>query len=90
MKVKIVYDNPKDKELVELIKFNTPFFIEYIDVKTKSGLKEGWKIKNEYGAKEDPFVLILDDEDNFMGCFWSENQNACQSFVNSLNNDCKN
>ena len=82
MKVKIIYDNLKDKELIELVKFSTPFFVEYIDIRTKNGKKEGWKIKNEFGAKKDPFVEVLDDKDNFVSCFWSENQNACQQFIN--------
>ena len=82
MKVKIVYSNPKDKELVKLVKFSTPFFIEYIDTETKNGKKEGYKIKSEFGARKNPFVVVYDDEDKFIKCYWSENNNACQSFIN--------
>ena len=90
MKIKVVYENPKDKELLELVDFATPFFIEYIDIKTKEGKKEGWKIKNEFGARKDPFIEILDDEDNFKGCLWSEDQNACQSFIKMFKNNGRN
>ena len=83
MKVKVVYNNIRDKELIEMIRFDTPFFVEYIDLRTKNGLKEGWKIKNEYGARENPFVLVLDDEDNYVSCFWTDGTgNAVQQFVN--------
>ena len=82
MKVKVIYEDKKDRELFELVEFTTPFFLEYIDCNTSKGLKESYRIKNTYGARKNPFVLITDDEDNFVGCFWSEDQNAVQSFIN--------
>lgn len=84
MKVKIVYDNLKDKELVELVQFPTPYFIEYINATTKQGLKESYQIKNPFGARKNPFVVIYDDEDEFVKCFWSESGNAVQQFINYL------
>ena len=86
MKVKIVYNNLKDKELIELIEFSTPFFIEYVDENTRKGKKEAYKIKSEFGAKKSPFVLVYNDEDKLESVFWSENQNACQSFINEYKN----
>ena len=82
MKVKVVYDNPKDKELIELVEFSTPFFIEYIDEKTRNGKKEAYRIKSEFGARKNPFVVVYNDEDKFIKCYWSENNNSCQSFIN--------
>lgn len=89
MTVKLVYNNKKDRELIELKELSTPFFIEYINTNTKSGKKEGYKIKSEFGAKKDPFIVIYDDADKFLKCYWSENSNACQQFINEYN-DCKN
>ena len=82
MNVKVVYEDLKDKELIELIEFSTPFFIDYIDYNTIEGRKKAYKIKSEFGAKKNPFVVIYNDEDKFVKCYWSENNNACQSFVN--------
>lgn len=82
MKVKIVYDSIKDKELLELVEFSTPFFIEYIDETTRNGKKEAYQIKSEFGARKNPFVVVYDDEDKFKQCFWSESGNAVQQFVN--------
>ena len=90
MKVIVVFDNPKDKELIELVQFSTPFFIEFIDTLTKNGKKEGYTIKTEFGARKNPFVVIYDDEDKFKQCFWSENGNAVQAFINSYKYDSKN
>lgn len=83
MKVKIVYDNLKDKELLELVEFLTPFFVEFIDTQTIEGKKEGYKVKSEFGSRKNPFVVVYDDEDKFKQCFWSENGNAVQAFINS-------
>ena len=89
MKIKIVYDNAKDRELIESIEFSTPFFVEYIDALTKNGLKESYQIKGEFGARLNPFVVVYNDEDKFIKCFWSESGNACQQFINFCKNDCK-
>lgn len=83
MNVKIVYDNIKDRELIELYEFNeTPFFVEYIDANTVSGRKEAYRIKSPFAARLNPFIVIKDDEDNFVKCFYSEDGNACQKFIN--------
>lgn len=90
MKVVIIYNDDKDKELIELSKFSIPFFIEYIDSKTIKGKKESFKLKSPFSAKLDPFIIIYNDEDEFIKCFYSENGNAVQQFVNYLINECKN
>lgn len=87
MKVEVVYEDKKDKELIELVKFSTPFFVEFIDIQTKNGKKEGYQIKSEFGARLNPFVVLYDDEDKFVKCFWSEKGNACQQFVNYYNHN---
>ena len=84
MKVVLVYDNIKDKELLELIEFPTPYFVEYVDTFTREGLKESYRIKGQFGARLNPFIVIYDDEDKLVQCFWSENGNAVHQFVNYL------
>lgn len=86
MKIKVIYDNIKDKELIETIEFSTPFFVEYINIKTKNGQREAFKIKEKFSARLNPFVVVYDNKDKFIECFWSETQNACQSFVSKYKN----
>ena len=81
MKVKVIFDNIKDKELVELVKFSTPFFVEYVDATTKNGKKESYKIKGPFAARKNPFIVVYDNEDNFLKAFYSEKRNACQQFI---------
>ena len=37
----VVYDNIKDKELLDKIDLGVPFFIDYINLNTKNGRKQG-------------------------------------------------
>ena len=59
MKIKVAYENKKDKELLELNQSTTPYFIEYIDVTTKTGLKDSYKLKGPYGARLNPFIVFV-------------------------------
>ena len=89
MKIKLVYNNPKDKEFLDNMNLETLFFVEYIDINTKNGKKEGWKLMNYYGTTTFPFVE-LDKSDNELLPFYSERGNAVGQLINYLNNDCKN
>ena len=89
MNVRVVYKDLKDKEFLDKINLETPIFIEYIDVNTKKGKSEGWKIMNYYGTRTFPFIEVETDEDKLLP-FYSERGNAIGQLINYLNNDCKN
>lgn len=89
MNVKIVYKNLKDKEFLEIVDLETPVFVEFIDIKTSKGKKEGWKLMNYYGTTVFPFVELEIDESNRVP-FYGERGNAINQLINYLNNDCKN
>jgi len=82
MNVKIVYKDLKDKEFLDNVNLETPFFVEYIDINSKKGKKEGWKLMNYYGTNKFPFVEI----DNEIP-FYSEEGNAIFQLINYLNNE---
>lgn len=88
MTATIVYDNKRDRELLDLIDSKFPIFIQYIDSNTKNGKKEAYSIKSHWGAKLNPFVVIQDDEKIFK-VFYSEKSNAVNQLISYLN-DCKN
>lgn len=89
MNVRVVYKDLKDKEFLDKINLETPIFIEYIDINTVKGKKEGWKLMNYYGTTTFPFVEIEIDESNRIP-FYGERGNAVGQFINYLNNDYKN
>ena len=88
MQAIIVFENKKDKELLNLINSKVPLFIEYINYNTKSGRKEAYQIKSHWGAKQNPFVVLKEGKE-IVKVFYSEKENAVQQLINYLN-DCKN
>ena len=87
MKVKIIFNNIKDKEFLDSINLEIPFFVEYIDINTVKGKKDGWKLMNYYGTQTFPFVeLELDNEKDRYKPFYSENQNFIFQLINYLIN----
>jgi len=89
MNVRVVYKDLKDKEFLDKINLETPIFIEYVDINTRKGKKEGWKLMNYYGTTTFPFIELEIDESNKIP-FYSERGNAIGQLINYLNNDCKN
>lgn len=85
MNAVVVYDNIKDKELLDKIDLGVPFFIDYIDVNTVKGKKEAFKVKSHWGAKLDPFIELYDDENKISKVFYSEKQNAVNQLISYLN-----
>ena len=88
MNVKVVYKNTKDKEFLDKIHLETPIFVEYIDIESRKGKKEGWKLMNYYGTTTLPFVELEVDSDSKIP-FFGERGNAIGQLINYLN-DCKN
>lgn len=89
MEAIVIYDNKKDRELLELVDSKFPIFVQYIDFNTKNGRKEAYQIKSNWGARLNPFVVIQEEE-KIIKVFYSEESNAIQQLINYLNNDCKN
>lgn len=86
MEATIIYDNIKDRELLNLIDSKFPIFINYIDFNTAKGRKESFKIKSHWGAIKNPFVVI-NEEDKVIKVFYSDAKgfNAIQQLINYLN-----
>jgi hypothetical protein len=90
MEAVIVYDNKKDKELLNLVDSKVPIFIKYIDYNTVEGRKEAYQVKSHWAAKLNPFVVVQEGE-KIIKVFYSESgKNAIQQLINYLNNDCQN
>lgn len=77
MKAQIVNASKEEKELLNLVSFKKPVFVEFINNKS-----EAYRIKSYYGARKDPFVILdLDDE---LKPFYSEEDNAINQLINYL------
>ena len=79
VKVIVVYDNPK--QIVELSKYDN---IQFIDIMTSKGKKEGWRVKSHWGAKLDPFAIVSNNEDKPVKAFYSEAEDVICSLIKYL------
>lgn len=84
MEARVVYDDKKDRELLDLIDSKFPIFIDYIDFNTVAGRKEAYRVKSHWGAIKNPFVVITEG-DNVIDVFYSEKDNAINQLINFLN-----
>ena len=60
----------------------------FVDSLAKKSKKEAWRIKSYYGAKLDPFAVILDDEKPIKA-FYTEAEDVIDSLIKYLNNNGK-
>ena len=88
MEVIVIYDNKKDRELLNLVDSKFPIFIKYIDFNTIDGRKEAYQVKSHWAARMNPFVVVQDNE-KIIEVFYSEKNNAINQLISYLN-DCKN
>lgn len=89
MIVKLVYKDNRDRDFINLLDFKVPIFIEYINVNTNKGKKEGWKLMNYYGTTMFPFIELEISEDNKVP-FYSENGYSINQLHKYLTNESKN
>ena len=65
----------------------TPIF-HFVDSLARKSKKEAWRIKSYYGAKLDPFAVILDDKKPIKA-FYTEAEDVIDSLTKYLNNNGK-
>lgn len=74
-----------DKTEIEQVIDNKSITFHFIDILSKKGKKEGWKLKNYWGAKKDPFSVVLEDTKPIR-VFYSESENVIESLNNFIIN----
>ena len=60
IEVSVVYSDEKQIEKVREFN-NDSLTFNFIDISTRKGKKEGWKVKNYFAARLDPFAAIYKD-----------------------------
>jgi hypothetical protein len=84
MEAIVVYDNKRDRELLNLVDSKFPIFIKYIDFNTVDGRKEAYQVKSHWAARMNPFVVVQEGEE-IIKVFYSESENAITQLINYLN-----
>ena len=83
----VVYSDKSQLDRIGDTSKYTPIF-HFVDSLAKKGKKEAWRIKSYYGAKLDPFAVILDDEKPIKA-FYTEAGDVIDSLIKYLNNNGK-
>ena len=83
----VIYSDKSQLDRIGDTSKYTPIF-HFIDSLAKKSKKEAWRIKSYYGAKLDPFVVILDDEKPIKA-FYTEAEDVINSLIKYLNSNGK-
>ena len=84
--VKVIYDNDKDKELLDKVETVTPFFVDYINMNSINDRKNGMKLMGHWSAKKLPLVIIETDNESLPVVKYSDiGENAVNQLIKFLN-----
>ena len=83
----VVYSDKNQLDRIGVYLEVSPIF-HFVDSLAKKSKKEAWRIKSYYGAKLDPFAVILDDEKP-VRAFYTEAEDVIDSLIKYLNNNGK-
>ena len=83
----VVYSDKNQLDRIGDTSKYTPIF-HFVDSLAKKSKKEAWRIKSYYGAKLDPFAVILDDKKPIKA-FYTEAEDVIDSLTKYLNNNGK-
>lgn len=83
----VVYSDKSQLDRIGDTSKYTPIF-HFVDSLAKKSKKEAWRIKSYYGAKLDPFAVILDDKKPIKA-FYTEAEDVINSLIKYLNSNGK-
>ena len=83
----IVYSHKSQLDRIGDTSKYTPIF-HFVDSLATKSKKEAWRVKSYYGAKLDPFAVILDNEKPIKA-FYTEAEDVIDSLIKYLNNNGK-
>lgn len=88
LKIIITYNNAAQiKEIKD--SFKESLIFHFIDSLSKKGKKEAWTLKSYWGARLDPFILVMNNE-KVIKAFYSEaDNNVIKSLIKYLDNENK-
>lgn len=80
----VIYSDYKQVEKVkDEVKASLTF--NFIDITSKKGKKDGWAIKSYWGAKLDPFILIVRDGTPVKAFYSEDKKDPIEEAIKYLN-----
>ena len=83
IEVSVVYSDEKQIEKVREFN-NDSLTFNFIDISTRKGKKDGWALKNYWGARLDPLAVVSRDTKPIK-VFYSEAENVIDNLISYLN-----
>lgn len=84
--VYIVYDDDKIlRKLGGTYTLKVSPIFHFIDSRTLNGRKEAFKLKGSWGARMDPFAIIMEGEKPVRAFYSETGENVVKSLINYLN-----
>lgn len=75
-------DREQLKKVEDTTKVTSTF--HFIDPLSKKGKKEAWALKSYWGARLDPFAIVMDGNKPIKA-FYSESENVIDNLISYLN-----
>ena len=82
IEVSVVYSDEKQIEKVRELS-NDSLTFNFININTKKGRKDGWALKNYWGAKLDPFAIVIKGNKPIKA-FYSESIDISEALIQYL------
>lgn len=82
--VYLVYSDINDKKRLEEAE-TPPFFVHYYDLLTKEGKNKGYKLKSEFGARQDPFAVVYNGESPIKAYYSEDLDDVISNLIKDLN-----
>lgn len=82
--VYLVYSDINDKKRLEEAE-TPPFFVHYYDLLTKEGKSKGYKLKSEFGARQDPFAAVYNGESVLKAYYSEDSKDIISDLIRDLN-----
>ena len=80
----VIYSDYKQVEKVK-DEVKTSLTFNFIDITSKKGKKDGWTIKSYWGAKLDPFILIVRDGTPVKAFYSEDKKDPIEEAIKYLN-----
>lgn len=88
MDIYVIINKPiLEKYIQENINLKDTDSIEFIYDNTKTGLKQSYKVKGSFAARQTPFIGMFDGGNIYKGFYSEASDNAIDDFIDYYNNE---
>lgn len=80
----VVYNDDSQIERIKEAQSKESIYFHFIDSRTRHGKSAAWKIKNEFGARLDPFIAIYNGDKPIKAFYTEADTDIVESLINYL------